>query len=271
MTLSCHKLRNKFTKNITVYTNDPTHSLETLVCRGEILEGVKFTPNRVNFGSVSRLDKAQTKTITITRGDGAPLKPKLHETNNKAVTAELKEITPGERYEIAVTATPPFTEDQLRTNIRFDTGVPEVPTTNIPIMGRMKPLVEAKPRRFVLADDKQGDWKETVELVWDAATPGKIIGAETTDPAMSVQVDDKDGKQTVTLMVPRSFDPRIGAQAVTLKIESNETPTVKIPISVASKPRSGADSGRAGRNSTGRAKAPAPTSAHKGGSRGGRW
>ena len=133
ITLSCHKLTGSFTKDIIVTTNDPNHPREALLCKGQILEPLKMMPNHVNFGNVSHEASTLQKTISLTRGDGGPLNPKLAPINTPGVEASIKEIEPGERYELVVKLTPPLRSPRLAATLRLETGAAEAPAVTIPV------------------------------------------------------------------------------------------------------------------------------------------
>ena len=139
ITLSCHKLTGSFTRNIIVTTNDPDHPRETLVCKGQILEPLKMMPNNVNFGNISPQASTLQKTISLTRGDGGPLNPKLAPINTPGVEASIKEIEPGKRYELVVKLTPPFKSRRLAATLQLETGSAEAPTVTIPVYATIVP------------------------------------------------------------------------------------------------------------------------------------
>ena len=87
-------------------------------------------PKVVNFGKIARDAKPEQlkRTVTITRGDGGPLKLKLKPVKTKGVEAKLKELKPGERYELEIALTPPFASERVHTRISLETGLPKAPT-----------------------------------------------------------------------------------------------------------------------------------------------
>jgi hypothetical protein len=144
VTLSCHKLRGTFTRNIVVTTNDPSHPKETLVCKGQVLEPFNITPKLVNFGLVSPAGPARQKTLSITRGDGDALKLKLLPIKAEAVAASLNEVEPGERYELVVSLNPPLAAQRIRASLQLETGVPQSPTATIPVYATIARRVGAE-------------------------------------------------------------------------------------------------------------------------------
>ena len=103
------------------------------MCKGQILEPLKMTPNHVNFGNVSHEASSLQKTISLTRGDGGPLNPKLAPVNTPGIEASLKEIERGERYELTVKLTPPLKPPRLAATLQLETGAAKAPTVTIPV------------------------------------------------------------------------------------------------------------------------------------------
>ena len=73
------------------------------------------------------------RTVTIKRGDGGPLQIEIVRAGKQGITAELREVKPGEHYELIVALSPPQKPGKLRSWIRVKTGVKEVPETTIPV------------------------------------------------------------------------------------------------------------------------------------------
>lgn len=73
----------------------------------------------------------QTKTLTIVRGDGGPLDPRLLCFRHSGATAELRVIEPGEHYEIDITFYPPWESGRHSNSIELATGVPEQPECRV--------------------------------------------------------------------------------------------------------------------------------------------
>jgi hypothetical protein len=203
-----------------------------LTCRGRVKEPVRMEPSRLGFGQVSRTAGSQSKTVVVTRGDGGPLALKLLPTEAQGVRTELREIEPGERYEIQITVTPPFKSTEVSKSVQLETGVPEAPTVTVPIHAVMRPRVISDPRRFSFPAKRDGPWQQGVSLVWDDDAPHRILEATVEDPEMTVKVTEVDGKQRVVLQVPPNHIPPRSARSVTVKTDDAEAPLVRIPIIV---------------------------------------
>lgn len=246
VTFNCHKLASTFSRKITVTTNDPEHPTENLLCNGQILEPVSLSTKRVNFGRVSRKDPAPPKTVTITRGDAGPLDLKLRPVESEGLAAQLREIEPGERYELEITLSPPLKSDRVRANVIVETGIEKAPTASIPVYASVVPRLEAKPRNIRVPALLKTDWQQVVKLVWDDVTPHKITGATVTpdDPKLTVEVDDQDGQHQVIVKVPAGYTPPHRRCTVVIKTDDPQAPEVNVPLTFAKGATRGANTAR---------------------------
>lgn len=128
--------------------NDATQPEITLGLKAVHHEALRMAaegrPSRgVSFDKVPRDAGPQTKTVLLTRGDGGPLCPRVRKITSDEesrtpppnVTAELRELEPGQRYELDVTVSPPWPEDKqwAHATVELETGVPEDPTAKVSV------------------------------------------------------------------------------------------------------------------------------------------
>ncbi len=237
MTLRCRNLTHDFTQKITVNTNDPGHARETLACKGRILEPLTLKPRTIHFGRVSWRDVSTVrKKAVITRGDSPNFNLKLVPAKRMNIETSLKEIEPGERYELEFTLRPPFMQNRVITSVKLDTGVAEAPTVTLPVYATIIPKVAAQPTRFTIPRRRQSRWEQGVRLVWDDDAPHKILSATVSDADLKVLVSDKDGRQQVVLQVPKGYQTRRGGAIVTVKTDDTDVPTVEVPVFVGRAP-----------------------------------
>ena len=100
----------------------------------------------MNFGRVSGTE-AEQRSISIARADGGPLKPEAPGDLPQGVGVSIKEIKPGDAYELVVTLTPPLKPGRLHTNLQVKTGVPEAPTFAVPLFATIGAPARARPAR----------------------------------------------------------------------------------------------------------------------------
>lgn len=204
----------------------------TLECEAKVLSAMRVEPATVSFGQIQRDDPEQTKTITITRGDGGPLDPKVLATGNPQIAAELREIEPGERYEVDVTIRPPWPNEMLRGTLSLETGVERAPQESIVVFANVTPRLQANPQRFMIQMEPEAAVELTARLNWDGQ-PGKVLEATVNDPELAVRVDEQDGEQVLVLDVPAKYSPkRRTGSVVTLRTDDPTVSIVQVPIFV---------------------------------------
>ena len=220
-----------FTRQIQVLTNDAEHQKVSLECVGSVLVPFNMKPQLLNFGQVER-NTPQQRTVEITRGDGGPLKLELAPLEHENVRAALREVEPGEKYELTVEVIPPWKGPSLTTNLTLRTGIPEVPQESIRVYARMAERLRASPPRFYVPSSvKESGLDLTARLLWSGDAPGRIVEATCSEPDLPVRVEEQNGQQQVTLHVPAGYKfPERKRPFVTLKTDDPEVPTLRLDI-----------------------------------------
>jgi len=67
-------------------------------------------------------------------------------------------------------------------------------------------------------------------VVWNDKAPHKVLSASVTDPELSVQVGEDNGRQTVVLSVPSDYALRSRGIFVTIRTDDTEVPVMKVPV-----------------------------------------
>jgi hypothetical protein len=232
ITLATGPRRGKLDRKITVMTNDRDNATVTLECEAVVLSALKCEPENVAFGPIRRGDTRAEKTVKITRGSAGPIHPKLGQTGNPQISAELREIEPGESYELHLVAQPPWpTSGALRANVPIETGIEKSPTENILVSGNVVPRAQVSPRQFTLRPGSDSDLRLVARLNWDDNHPGKITEATVNDESLKVQVEDQDNQQVIVLNVPAGYTaPRPRGTQVMVTTDDPAVPSVRIPI-----------------------------------------
>lgn len=219
-----------FSKTVRVTTNDLDHLKEGLVCEGRILRPLQITPPRVDFGQIHHYDQPLTQTVTITRGDGGPIAPEILRHEFADMDAQLREIEPGERYELEVTLGPPWPKGEFKYPLRLKTGVAEVPEVRLPLTGGVTAMLTMVPPGFAFPPTLTAESTKTVSLRWDRLEPTKILTMETAFPGAALRVEDRGYSQRIFLTLPAG--PKLGGHIpeVTVTTDNPEIPTFAIPI-----------------------------------------
>jgi hypothetical protein len=190
-----------------------------------------MTPRTLNFGTIERDAEVQRKTAKLMRGDGGPLKLELMPIANDNVTASLREIEPGEQYELDVEMRPPWPRGTVRTKVDLKTGVPEAPDYLINVYARMAPRLRANPARFMIPADLDSERDFMVQLVWSGGDPGKILDVTCSDPEMTARYEEQNDGQFVVLHVPAGHTlKRKTRPYVTVKTSDPEAKTSRIQV-----------------------------------------
>ena len=219
------------TPSVKVLTNDrvmPSFALDATIT---VMIAAKVEPASANFVQIPRKAPAQTKTLTLTRGDASPLNPKLLPSVNPAIKAELREIEAGERYELDVTVSPPWPNSMLRGSVTVQTGIAEAPQEVIPVSVTAAPRLTAQPQMLRIPPQVDADLDLTAKLIWSENNPGKVVETIVNDASIQAQAEDRDGQSVVVLHVPAGYQPsRSAGLFVTVKTDDPEAPTLQIPI-----------------------------------------
>lgn len=190
---------------------------------------MKLDPTTLSFGKVARQDPPQTKTALISRGDGGPIKPEVSPVKTEGISAQVREIEAGEKYELEVTLTPPFKSDNIRENLNLQTGIPQAPTTTVSVYATLDPLVTADPKQVLVPKQRDAEWTTTVRLTWTDGSVHKVVGVTANDPDLKVEPDHADDHQVV-VCVPAEWEITAGSRFITIETDDPNAPTVKVPL-----------------------------------------
>ncbi len=229
--MSTGRRQGEVKRSFRVESNDRENPRVMLQGIANVLAAIKIEPQRAQFGNIERGADAKTVSVKLLRGDGGPIDPKIASGTRKGVKAEIKEITEGEEYELAVTLEPPWPNNQLRGAIMVETGVPESGKTSVLYHANVKPRLATMPTRFQIPHQVEEARTLTVVAKWDGE-PGTIKEARCNAPDLEVELGDTEGeKQYVRLRVPAGYNPpRRSGYSVTLITDDPEARTVRIPV-----------------------------------------
>jgi len=192
-------------------------------------------PTRTNFGRVERDATAVTKTVRLKRGVGGPINPNVLRTSDaRAVTTAVREVEPGELYDMDITLGPPWPKGKKRGWVRVRTGVQEAPETTIQFTYAIKPYVEAFPQRVAVRPNHPEPVEHVVKLRWHDEAAREILKVAVADKRLSAHVEDApEGGQRVIVEVPAGYSAeRRSPNALMITIDDETEPSVRVPISI---------------------------------------
>ena len=229
-------LRGPFQKAITVNTNDPANETIRLVLKGKVKRYVEATPDRANFGRLIGKEPV-TKVLTLTNNSGKPFELSMGENPTpKNFTYELTEIEKGQKYELKVTANPPFTPGRLRGVIKVNSNIEQQNPVNIGLTGVVPERLDVSPSRVVVPDSNKGagkPLKRQLTLTNFGDTDVKLLEATSDDPKniKLSHVTKREGKEyTISVEIPAGYKLPPAGRTITLKTDDPKKPEVKVPV-----------------------------------------
>ena len=231
VTLQSRGRSGPVSKSIRVTTNDPAHKSMTLTCKGSVRSALKGRPPSIGFGRIQRDSGSITKTVTLERGDGGPIAPEVLPIGMPGLTAAIREVAAGEKYELDVTMSPPWPNERIRTTFNIKTGLPKSPTEQVRVSAEVDPRVRTQPPSFTLPRKFSSASDYTVDVAWNKEGPQKILSAEVNDPNITVRVEEADNKQQLVLHVPAGYEQRKRqALVVTVLTDDTDMPKFTVPV-----------------------------------------
>lgn len=229
-------------------TNDPDQASVALQVRGTVKPIYEVKPtNYLVFGRLYQ-SAAETRELEITNKYDQPLELKLAPDQDfGSFDVELKTVEPGQRYVLRAKTRPPLpigiNRTEVRANAVIETNVPFLPQIRFLAYGFVPPEVEvvgapAWPRTSVM------EFRQTVYLRFAPDRPLKVLGVETSDPAIQARVEDVPesdvasrtrGQFKVTIIMPPGDRLPAGHKPVVTILTNSDNPAykrVEIPIRV---------------------------------------
>jgi hypothetical protein len=164
----------------------------------------------------------------------------------------LREIQPGEQYELDVELTPHWSEGSWRTDLTLKTGVAEAPERKIPVHGYIVPRLRVIPARFTIPRNLPVARELRARLLWSDKGLGRVVRVTVSDPKTPVRVEDRNEQQQyVVLSVPAGYKPSVNPRpVVTVETDDPDAPTLEIPVWLARPPRTTRTAARAARTTS---------------------
>ncbi len=232
--LNTKKVRNKFTKHITVSSNDPVTPRLRLQITGEIKYYVEVTPRRLAMGHISA-DEEVSKTSQLINNTSEAMTVALETERIGPFTAELIETEAGKQYTLQVTARPPYETKLNNGKFILKTNLTQQPTIEIPVTAYVPPRLDLRPAVLVLPTKLRKEQHRLIRFTNSGATPVHVLSAEVDDDRLKAEIiERKPGKSyEIKLIVPTGFEPPPKGQEIflTLATDDAESPELKIPIS----------------------------------------
>lgn len=237
--LNTSRLHGKFTKSITVSTNDPKNRQMQLLLTGEIKQFVEMEPKLVQFGRV-KADTVSTSKVTLTNNTNEELKLAIDPNADlKCFSAKLEETVPGKQYELTVTAKPPFETGINRVTIPVRTGVEKQPTIDVTVIATLPQRIEFRPDKIQIAGPARAESERRVLLTNNGDEPLHVKDVASTDSRLTVESTEIEAGQKYQLAVkiPANYTNPAADAAIVIKTDDAKEPELRIPVVGRTAPR----------------------------------
>ncbi len=227
------KLRGKFEKAITVNTNDPAMPTVRLRLRGTVKRYVEYTPTNIHFGKM--VGGAPLKrVIKLTNGTEKPMELQLGAPPQGNFELKLVETTPGQAYELHVTANPPFEPGVFAKKIIITTNVPQQERIQIDLRGTAPERLDLSPKVLTVRPNPNATQATTrvVRFTNYGSKPVKLLEATVDDPAITATIKEQQrGKAySIQIQIPANHTFPPNGRRLTLKTDDAQKPLLSVHI-----------------------------------------
>jgi thiol-disulfide isomerase/thioredoxin len=229
--LNTKNFPGRFSKSITVTTNDPTQQTIHLTLSGTAKQYVSVEPRNAAFTQVQP-DEILKRTVRITNNGTEPMKLDLEADRAGPFTAVLKEVEPGKSYDLEITGQPPYQPKLNRGTFNLTTNVAAQAKIEVPCSAYVPPRLELRPDSLRLRPVMREETRETLRFVNNGKTGVKVTGAEVDDPKVTAAVrEDNPGKEyAIELVFPKDYSAPDDGAKLLVKTDDLEMPALTVPI-----------------------------------------
>lgn len=155
---------------------------------------------------------------------------------NSLFQVEFTETTPGEEFELVVTADPPIPTGRPRTRLWFKTNVPGHAEYQLWASAYVPPRVEVSPPERMLLNPKYAGPERTIRIINNGTTPVAVTSIACSDPAYRFILQPPDPKspntQAIKVLFPggKSYVPPAYGELIEIGTNDWEKPVIRIPV-----------------------------------------
>ncbi len=221
----------KFTKRVTVTTNDPRSASFKLSLTGTVKPYVTATPSRLRLSGV----KPNDEIIEIVRLSVVPDDVELRVVESSKPSGFRATLQPGpepKTFDLTIVGQPPFKEGVNSAKILINTGVPDQPTITIPVIVNVPHRVQIRPTRLFVRNSARAGRPYQVTVTNNGDTPVEVLSATTGNPNIKPLVEEleKGKRYRVTLEIADGYEPPTRGDMLTLKLMDGGEREERIPI-----------------------------------------
>jgi hypothetical protein len=218
---------------VTVYSNAKNDPRATLVIKGVVWKPIEVTPTTAMIGIPSDASDAVSTTVRIVNKTENPVTVSNATCANRLFTAALKEIKPGQEYELVITAQPPFTPGTSWGTVTVNTSYSNTPALNVSAMARVEQAIQTTPQQIALNLLPDRWTTNRVTIQGNTTNLLTLSNPKASDSRIQVEVQPlaPKGKFSLVVAFPPGFQIEPGKQAeVTVESNLPRYPVIKVPI-----------------------------------------
>lgn len=236
--LKSNKLRGRFSKTITVKSNDPATPALKLKLQGNCTARIEVKPSAIRFKSVVG-GASDTSVAKITNHTGQPLELELDGSSaDGPFTFSLIEKVAGKEFELHVSVATAAKAGVQRASANMRTNLKALEIVSLPVSVRVVDRLEVIPSELKIRPPRKtgvraGDpTTKTLHFFNHGDSPVQVLEATVDDPKLTATVTPrKDGKgYDIRLEFPGSYRPPPGGCLLTVKTDDAQVPTIQVPI-----------------------------------------
>lgn len=203
------KRRGPARQTITLLTNDPHNPRVPFQVRGAVRPLFEAKPiEELAFGRVFE-DSVETRSIEIKNLYTEKMVLKLAPGQDfGSFDVELRELEPGQRYELQARTRPPLTLGIPDAHIKLTTSLERFPTFDIVAFATVLPPIAVDRKQLFLPRQSQNEIRQVLKLSYAPGQPVKLKEVRATHPAIAVELgeletgDAVQPTQTLVVILP---------------------------------------------------------------------
>lgn len=226
-------------KHITVTCNVPNQPMVGLQLKGTVFKQIEINPPFVAL-TVPADASAAAATVTINNNSEEQLELSPPESNNKMLAAELKTITPGKSFQLALHTAEGLTPGGVQAQIIMKTSLTNMAILSLPVYLNVQPPIVAVPAHLMLP---AGPFEASVtnSITIQNNSTNAVTLSEPSVNATGVRAEIKEmqpGRMfTAFVTFPQGFEAVPGQPLeLTMKSSNPKMPVFKVPVTQVPRP-----------------------------------
>jgi len=225
--------RDKVTKHLTIFSNDPDRPQVDLTISASLLPLVKISPGRAAVLAVA--DKAVSQEFTLERNGGRPMKIVQVIPYASYLKAETTPLPGQGRYRLTVTASPDAPLGRSTAAVAVWTDVEKGGSLTF-VITVDRGIVTVPPMLFFgIVPQEMKTPREALATIQRKSTPFHIKSITVNDPNLAAKLETvREGAEyRVTVSYSGGWDPGVRRETLTVTTDDPKQPVIEIPVRAA--------------------------------------